>query len=119
MTNLNRTQSIEMWELISKGGLRDVEGQCPISELGDMSPLEFVEQVAAKMLAANACEAKSRWAQIVMAAGLGGKMPDTETVIRRAVSVLCDKARNPSSVLQLLRDCDIQVRCCWLLCCQC
>jgi hypothetical protein len=90
MTNLNRTQSIEMWELISKGGLRDVEGQCPIRELGDMSPLEFVEQVAAKMLAANACEAKSRWAQIAMAAGLGGKMPDTESVIRRAILVLRD-----------------------------
>lgn len=90
MTNLTRAQSTEMWELISKGGLRDIEAHRLLEQLGGMSPLEFVEQVAAKILAANACEPKSRPAQIAMAAGLGGTMPDLEAEIRRAISVLSD-----------------------------
>ena len=90
MTNLTRTQSAEMWELISKGGLRDIEADRPLEQLGGMSPMEFVEQVATKILAANACEPKSRSAQITIAAGLGGTMPDLEMEIRRAISVLSD-----------------------------
>jgi hypothetical protein len=90
MTNLTRTQSAEMWKLISKGGLMDIEANRPLEKLGGMSPMEFVEQVAAKILVADTYTAKSRPTQIAMAAGLGGKISDTEMEIRRAVSVLCD-----------------------------
>lgn len=90
MTNLNRTQSIKMWELISKGVLKDTEAEWPIEFLGGMSPMQFIEQVASKMVIANTCSPKSRPAQIVMAAGLGGKMNHTEIEMRRAIEIICD-----------------------------
>ena len=91
MTNLTRAQSLEMWKLVAQGALRSTDhAQQPLSEMGNVTVMEFIERVADNILKADECKPKSRSAQLVIALGLQGKMHDTEIEIRRAIDVLCD-----------------------------
>jgi hypothetical protein len=80
-----------MWKQVARGDLRITDQtQQPLSEMGNMTVMEFIERVADKILIADECEPTLRSAQLVIALGLQGKMHDTEMEIRRAIGILCD-----------------------------
>lgn len=82
---MSRAENLQIWQFIADGIFRDIG----VSQEQE-DALQFIEQVAAKILSADKADANQRAELIKDAVGLGGRLDPAELDKRKAIEVVND-----------------------------